>query len=75
MKVRRKVVAQQRKEARNRKRLVAIPQNCEIDRVFVVVVGQEGYGSVDGNHEQHANNVSLLPWFQIMGAMSPDEVP
>lgn len=68
-------MAQQRKEARNRKRLIAIPQNCEIDGMLVVIVGQEGYGSVDRNHEQHANDVSLLPWFEIMGAMSPDEIP
>ena len=68
-------MAQQRKETGYCKSLVAIPQDLEVDRMLVEVVGEEGNGRVDGDHEQYTDDVPLLPWFEVVSAMPPNEVP
>ena len=51
MQVRRNVVAEQGKKARNRKCFVAVPDGVEVDGVHVEVIGQEGNSGVDRHEE------------------------
>lgn len=73
MQVRRDIMTQQSEETRYRKRLVAISQHLEIDRVFVEQEAQEADDRVDGYHEQDSDDVPLLPWSEIVRRMLEDE--
>lgn len=45
------VMTQQRKEARNSKCLIAIPQHLPVYRMFIEDVGHQGDDGVNGYHE------------------------
>ncbi|KAK0255171.1 hypothetical protein LTS09_009927 [Friedmanniomyces endolithicus] len=66
-------MTQQREETRYRKRLVAIPQHLEIHGFAVEEVGEELHAAVDGDHEQDADDVFLLPGPQVVGGVLEDE--
>jgi len=74
MQIRRNISTQQRKEGADRKRLVTIPQSFEIDRMTIVVEGEEGDDGVDGDHEEDADDVSLFPGARVVEGMLEDEV-
>jgi hypothetical protein len=53
-------MAQQREEACNCERLIAISQNLEIYGVPVVKVRKEGYGRVYWNHEDNTYDTVVI---------------
>jgi hypothetical protein len=71
--VRRQVGAHQAEERGDRKGLVAVSDDFKVDTVAVVVKGEEGDGCVDGDHEEDANDVFLLPWLQVSSGVHEDE--
>lgn len=73
MQIRRHIVAKKRKETRNRKSLVAIPQDLEVHRVAIVQIAQEADGRVDWDQEQDPDDVFLLGRFEVVGGMLPDQ--
>ncbi len=66
-------MTQQREETRYRKSLVAVPQHLEVDGFAVEEVGEELHAAVDGDHEQDADDVLLLPGPQVVGGVLEDE--
>lgn len=75
MQVRRDVMTQQRKEARNSERLIAISYYLKVNCVSVKVVGEERDEGIYGNHEEDSYDMPLFPWFQVVRTVAPDEVP
>lgn len=65
--------AKQAEKGGNGKCLVTISNDLKVDAVVVIVVGQERDGGVDRDHEEDANDVSLLPRFQVVRRMHRDE--
>lgn len=67
------VGAQQAEEGGDGKCLVAVADDSEIDAVLVIVEGEEGDGSVDGDHEENADNVSLFMWARVVRRVHGDK--
>jgi hypothetical protein len=73
MKVIRDIIAQQRKKARNRKRLVAIPQDFKINGLSPEKITQKADDAVDRDHEDDPDNVFLLVGFDVVDRVLDDE--
>jgi hypothetical protein len=66
-------MAQQRKEAADRKRLIAALQDVEVDGVGIEHVAQERDDAVDGDEQQDADDVFLLVGLEVVGRVREDE--
>ena len=69
MQSRLQVMAHEGEEASDGKSLVAVAQNLPVDGVTVEDVRDEGYDGVDGDHEEDADNVLLLPRLRVVCGM------
>lgn len=72
--IRRDVVAQQAEETRNRKRLITIAQDLEVDGLAVEHVAEEADDAVDGDHEEDPDDVFLFVWAEVVQRVHGDEV-
>ena len=67
------VSAQKTEERGNRKRLVAVSNNLEVNAVLVVQVREERDCGVDGDHKQYSYYMSLLIGSKVMRRVHKDE--
>ena len=66
-------MTQQGEETADRKGLVAPFQDIIVDGVLVEEVAQEADGAVDGDEEEDADDVFLLPGFEVVGGVHEHE--
>lgn len=69
---RRHVLAHEREEAGDGKRLVAVSQHLEVDCVRVVQDAEEGHRRVNWDHKQDADDVLLLTGHEVVRRMAVD---
>ena len=74
MQARRHVLAHEREETRNGKRLVAVSQHLEVDGMSVVQHAEKRHRRVNRNHKQDADDVLLLAGHEVVRGMAVDEV-
>jgi hypothetical protein len=67
------VVAHEGEEAGNGKGLVAVAQDLKVDGLFVVEVAEERDDSVDGDHDEDADDVRLLVGLEVVCGVAQDE--
>ena len=73
MQIRRDIMTEQGKETRDRKSLIAIPEDLEIDGLLVEQVRKETDDGVDGDHQEDTDDVALLPGTGVVGGVHEDE--
>lgn len=73
MQVQRDIMTEQSEETRNSKGLIAIPKDLEVDGLLVEQVREEADDGVDGDHQEDADDVALLPGTGVVGGVHEDE--
>lgn len=68
------VVAHEREEGCDGESLVAVAHELEVDRVPVVPELKKGGGGVDGDHEENADDLTLLARLGVVDGVHEDEV-
>lgn len=71
--IRRRVVAEERKEGGNGKGLVAVRHDLEVDGVPVPLDLAERGDGVDGDHEEDADDLLLLARARVVDGVEEDE--
>lgn len=66
-------MAQQREETTNGKGLVAALEDVVVHRMMVEEVAEEADGRVDGDEQQDADDVALLPGLAVVRGVQRDE--